>query len=1091
MVSVLSGIVVATAATIDIGQDHNSAKTGGPANALAVIEIPTAKPALAVSDVVVPEGDVGDTKAIFTVTLTGSTDSLVTVDFSTVAGTASAPADFAAAAGTLTFAPGERSKTVEVRVNGDAVVEGNESFQLLLTNAANADLADTFGAGVILNDDFVPGQLAGFRWDAITGSPKVGEDIPVRLTAVDGGGNPVTNFNGTVQLMATPTGRRPSSVVITEVNPVFETQNQVEFGNVSTNEVNLSNWTVSFYDSTTWPLPRGSVTLDAGTLLPAAGVFRITEGTNSTKFPFLTPDLFPNLRSGFPLEWEPSAGENARHIAVLLQDSTGAIVDFFCAMRALPNQITVPVAIPADEWDGLPMVNAASLRETYQRSGNTDTDSAADWTTWGPSPNQISQLMRVPFVDSRALPMTPGLATEFRNGVWTGSIRLNSFAPRVAFLAAVGNGRWDRSPQFSMDTDDNVSVTLAVSPKQGSQIGDFVRYRAEVTHCCDVVSSNVVVELRLPIAFGRSGFLFDVQMSQGTYETTTYLGTGGGDVGIGTLVRVRFGDLAPGQGAFFDFAKLPQNNLRFLPMPTNVVATAKVTRTRPEANVADDSTEAVMELNTGCVRLPAGAFAWWRGEQTLDDSLAAAALEIVGRNTNSPTYSPGRMEGAMSLTTDRGRGFQTGEGFQWNLGANRDFTVEFWMRTTSDILRDRIVLLDRREATSGVGFVLVLDQGRLGVTLTDTDGKTQSHFTRTPTTKNPDLRDGRWHHLALSVRRDPQDRNLLLAIDGNVTALSSGLTVTGDLGNAPLRIGFEGGAGTETALVGLMDEITLYHTALDSTALASISRAGSAGKCLAIVSLTIDSPRTEGFGFPNPISYGRPVPFTLWVTNQGPLAIPATWVGVDFTGSGSVQFLSPTVNTNKFSPRMLRPLATYFDLGPLGAGNSRSFEVAVTLTNFPVNLWAEWRPGILNPGQGYSMGFDLGYFRINPDGDADGTDDRWELTNGFDPLNAADAMADTDGDGSRNVDEFKLGTNPRNATDVLKLELHAADANGVRFRFPGKTGKSYGLLRRDQLDGPWTEVTRVRANRTAVAELADTNPPAEAAFYQIQLLPNP
>lgn len=953
-------------------------------------------------------------------------------------------------------------------------------------NFASVDATGT-GPG----DDFVPGQFAGFRWDPITGNPKVGDQIPVRLTAVDGGGNPVTNFNGTVQLMATATGRRPSSVVITEVNPVFETQSQVEFGNVSTNEVDLSNWRVWFYDSTTWPLPRGSVTLDAGTSLPAAGVFRITEGTNSTRFPFLTPDLFPNLRSGFPLEWEPSAGENARHIAVLLQDSTGAIVDFFCAMRALPNQITVPVAVPADEWVGLPMVEARSSSLSYHRTGDTDTNSSADWSTGWPSANQISQLMRVPFVDSRALPMTPRLATEFRDGVWTGSIRLNSFAPRVAFLAAVGNGRWEPSPQFSMSPEDNISVTLAVSPTQRSQIGDYVRYRAEVTHCCDVVSSNVVVELRLPIAFGRSSFLFDVQMSQGTYETTSYWGTGGGDVGVGTLVRVRFGDLAPGQGAFFDFAELPRNNLRFLPMPTNLFATAKVTRTQPEANVADDSAEAVMELNAGCVRLPAGALAWWRGEQTRDDSLAGATLEIVGRNTNSPTYSPGRMEGAMSLSTDRERGFQTGEGFPWNLGANRDFAVEFWMRTTSDILRDRIVLLDKREAASGVGFVLVLHQGRLGVMLTDTDGKTQSHFTRTPTTITPNLRDGRWHHLALSARRDPQDRSLLLAIDGNVTALSSELTVTGDLGNAPLRIGFEAGAGTETALVGLMDEITLYHTALDSTALASIARAGSAGKCLAEVSLTIDSPQPEGLRFPDPISYGRPVPVTLSVTNRGPLATPATWVRVELPESGSVQFVSPAVGTNEFSPFILARIATYFDLGPLAAGTRRSFEVAVTLTNFPPNLTTELLPWILSLGQGYRMDSQVSSFRINPDGDADGADDKWELTHGFDPLNANDATADTDGDGSRNLDEFQLGTNPRNATDVLKLELSAADASGVRFRFPGKAGKSYGLLRRNQLGGPWTEVSRLKTINTSSAEIADANPPADAAFYQIQLLPNP
>lgn len=149
--------------------------TLGRTNAVVTITNDDAKPTLAVSDVVVREGNSGGTNAIFTITLSGSSEAPATVDFATVTGTASAPTDFIAAAGSLTFASGERTKTVEVRVNGDTSVEGNESFQLYLSNAANADLADAFGAGVVLNDDFVPGQLAAFRWDPVAGSPKVGK----------------------------------------------------------------------------------------------------------------------------------------------------------------------------------------------------------------------------------------------------------------------------------------------------------------------------------------------------------------------------------------------------------------------------------------------------------------------------------------------------------------------------------------------------------------------------------------------------------------------------------------------------------------------------------------------------------------------------------------------------------------------------------------------------------------------------------------------------------------------------------------------------------------------------------------------------
>jgi Calx-beta domain len=77
----------------------------------------------------------------------------VIVAYTTRNGTAKAPADFRAATGTLTFAPGERSKSVTVTVVGDAAPEADESFTLALLSPSNASLATPTATATITNDD--------------------------------------------------------------------------------------------------------------------------------------------------------------------------------------------------------------------------------------------------------------------------------------------------------------------------------------------------------------------------------------------------------------------------------------------------------------------------------------------------------------------------------------------------------------------------------------------------------------------------------------------------------------------------------------------------------------------------------------------------------------------------------------------------------------------------------------------------------------------------------------------------------------------------------------------------------------------------
>jgi len=114
-------------------------------------------PAITISDAALAEGDDGTTAYVFTVSLSKATSRRVSVSFATAAdGSAIAGEDFEAKRGTLTFAGGQTSKTVTVLVNGDATVEGDETFALKLSRASNAFIADSRGVGTIVNDDVLP-----------------------------------------------------------------------------------------------------------------------------------------------------------------------------------------------------------------------------------------------------------------------------------------------------------------------------------------------------------------------------------------------------------------------------------------------------------------------------------------------------------------------------------------------------------------------------------------------------------------------------------------------------------------------------------------------------------------------------------------------------------------------------------------------------------------------------------------------------------------------------------------------------------------------------------------------------------------------
>ncbi|HZG88301.1 Calx-beta domain-containing protein, partial [Paenibacillus sp.] len=150
---------VAPNGTVTFGFQANSTgpvpqPAGYIVNGTAIGGTPTpVLPSLSVGDMSLVEGNTGTKEALVTVSLSKAATETVTVSYATANGTALAGADYTAKSGTLTFAPGETTKTIAVPVLGDTVAENNESFFVNLSSPLKATIADGQGAVTIANDD--------------------------------------------------------------------------------------------------------------------------------------------------------------------------------------------------------------------------------------------------------------------------------------------------------------------------------------------------------------------------------------------------------------------------------------------------------------------------------------------------------------------------------------------------------------------------------------------------------------------------------------------------------------------------------------------------------------------------------------------------------------------------------------------------------------------------------------------------------------------------------------------------------------------------------------------------------------------------
>jgi len=142
---------------LTVSNPTNSAILSTPSTATVTILDTDSKPSVFISGSSifnVAEGDSGTTNLIVRLSLTNPSVQVVTVDYATTNGTATAGSDYVASSGTFVIPAGASFATASILINGDTTVEANESFNINLSNATNVNVLFNSGAiAIIVNDD--------------------------------------------------------------------------------------------------------------------------------------------------------------------------------------------------------------------------------------------------------------------------------------------------------------------------------------------------------------------------------------------------------------------------------------------------------------------------------------------------------------------------------------------------------------------------------------------------------------------------------------------------------------------------------------------------------------------------------------------------------------------------------------------------------------------------------------------------------------------------------------------------------------------------------------------------------------------------
>ena len=229
------------------------------------------------------------------------------------------------------------------------------------------------------------------------------------------------------------------------------------------------------------------------------------------------------------------------------------------------------------------------------------------------------------------------------------------------------------------------------------------------------------------------------------------------------------------------------------------------------------------------VTAPSDLIAWWPGENNANDRLGNNNGTIFG----NVAFNYGKVGQGFEFHNVLSERVKVTSSSALNFGTstdpNADFSLEGWIRIEAGGIQ---TIVDKREAPSSndraIGYAWYVFNGKLAAQLADAPMQAGNHSSFN--CSQPDMRDGSFHHVALTVDRD-SSTGLKMYVDGVLRGEFNPGARPGSLANSyPFRIGNHANEAFGGAFKGIIDEVSLYGRALSQNEIQNIYNAGRGGK---------------------------------------------------------------------------------------------------------------------------------------------------------------------------------------------------------------------------------------------------------------------